>query len=165
MADISAIKPAGAGGASYNFKDAAARVNINILFGQDEALDTRVTALEDAPSGGGVALWASDDMSSDPSGDWGFSDCDYAAIYEASIWGDGEGDQPTLYTRYPTYTYYNSSEDIVVKVGELKVGDVIMYNSNFYYVTGLATVTQPSEDFSGKTNTFKVAKCFIMKAV
>ena len=56
MADISAMKPNGAGGASYNFKDAAARVNINILFGQDQALDTRVTALENAPSGGGVNI-------------------------------------------------------------------------------------------------------------
>ena len=57
MADISAMKPNGAGGASYNFKDAAARVNINILFGQDQALDTRVTALENAPSGGGVNIY------------------------------------------------------------------------------------------------------------
>lgn len=57
MADISSIKPAGAGGASYNFKDSAARVNINILFGQDQALDTRVTALENAPSGGGVGIY------------------------------------------------------------------------------------------------------------
>lgn len=75
MADISAIKPAGAGGASYNFKDAAARVNINILFGQDQALDTRVTALEDAPSGGGANIYRiagpviiSDDISDQVSG-------------------------------------------------------------------------------------------------
>lgn len=56
MADISAIKPAGAGGASYNLKDAAARVNINILFGQDQELDTRVTALENSGGGGGLKM-------------------------------------------------------------------------------------------------------------
>lgn len=44
MADVSSIKPYGAGGASLNFKDATARSNIN-------GLNTRVTALENAPSG------------------------------------------------------------------------------------------------------------------
>lgn len=44
MSDISAFKPYGTGGASYNFKDATARSNIS-------GLDTRVTALENAGSG------------------------------------------------------------------------------------------------------------------
>lgn len=48
MADISSIKPYGAGGASYNIKDATARTNIN-------GLNTRVTALENA--GGGIKIY------------------------------------------------------------------------------------------------------------
>ena len=221
MADVSAIKPAGAGGASYNFKDAAARVNINILFGQDEELDTRVTALENAPSGGGPAFWVTDEIE-DP-GDWDISDCDYLFILERSFWDYDDNDQPKLYTSYPVYTYYNGVQDNNVRVGEAKAGDIIVienydrrtfYGSlpstetighlsesnldgryvqksppdpappggfpitgsgssinlgqtvdtskSFYYVAGLTTVTRASEDFPGKTNTYKLAKCFKM---
>lgn len=222
MADISAIKPAGAGGTSYNFKDAAARVNINILFGQDQALDTRVTALENAPSGGGAAFWVTDEIE-DP-GDWDISDCDYLFTLERSVWDYDDDNHPKLYTSYPVYTYYNGVQDTNVRVGEAKAGDIIVIensdrrtfygslpssstigylsdtssldgryvqksppepvpaggfpivgsgssvnfgqtidtNKSFYYVVGLTTITRPSEDFSGKTNTFKLAKCFKM---
>ena len=50
MADVSSIKPYGAGGASLNFKDATARSSIS-------GLDTRVRALENAPSGGGLKIY------------------------------------------------------------------------------------------------------------
>ena len=46
MADISAIKPNGAGGASYNFKDATARSNIDTLSNNVSALGGRVTSAE-----------------------------------------------------------------------------------------------------------------------
>jgi len=61
MADISAIKPTGTSGASYNIKDATARTNINTLNnnvsalgGRVTGLDTRVTALENA---GGAKIY------------------------------------------------------------------------------------------------------------
>lgn len=62
MADISAIKPTGTSGASYNIKDATARTNIgtlnnnvSALGGRVTGLDTRVTALEKA--GGGLKIY------------------------------------------------------------------------------------------------------------
>lgn len=226
MADISSFKPHGSGGTAYNFKDATARNNISTLSNTVNNLGTRVTALENA--GGGFALWVSDDISEDPSEEWGLSGCDYAFVCERNVWDYDDNDQPKLYTYYPTYTYYNGLEDTNVKVGDVKAGDIIMAenyvsrpfsgrlpadstigyvnnspllteldsryqkksppspdpssdtfsvhgsgsyinlgntvdtNKSFYYVTGLATVTQASEDFSGKTNTYKLAKCFKM---
>ena len=56
MADISSFKPNGAGGASYNFKDATARSNISTLSNSVNSLGNRVTALENAGSGT-VRVW------------------------------------------------------------------------------------------------------------
>lgn len=226
MADISSFKPNGAGGASYNFKDTTARNNISTLSNTVNNLGTRVTALEN--SGGGISFWVADEVDSEPYEDWGLSDCDYAIIYEESVWDYDDNDNPILRTYYPTRTYYRRSDDSYVKVGNVKAGDIIVveeYNSrsfygtlpanetigyvnnspllseldsryqkqsppapdpvgntfsvhgsgnsvnlgnmyystkSFYYVTGLTTITRPSEEFSGKTNTYKLAKCFKM---
>lgn len=224
MADISSFKPHGAGGTSYNFKDATARSNISTLSTTVNNLGTRVTALENA--GGGAVLWVTDEIEYPE--DWDISGCDYIFVCERSVWKYNENDQPVFYTEYPVYTYYNGSEDSVVKVGNVKAGDIIItedYNQrsfwgslpanetigyvnnspllseldsryqkqsppapdpvgntfsvygsgssvnlgnttdtskSFYYVVGLTTITRPSEDFSGKTNTYKLAKAFKM---
>lgn len=226
MSDISSFKPHGAGGTAYNFKDASARSNITTLSNSVTSLGNRVTALENA--GSGFKLWTCDEISDNPSEYWGISDCDFAAILEESVWDYDDNDQPTLYTRYPTYTYYSGLTDTIVRVGDPKVGDIIVVSeyinghfygslpadatigyvnnspllteldtryekqtppapdpsgdvfsvhgsgtvinfgsfgdrtTRFYYIVGIETVTQASEEFSGKTNTYKLAKCFLM---
>lgn len=226
MADISSFKPHGAGGTAYNFKDATARTNITTLSNSVTSLGNRVTALENA--GGGLAFWVTEEITDNPSEYWGISDCDFTAILEESVWDYDDNDQATLYTRYPTYTYYNDLMETNVRVGNAKVGDIIIVNefihqnfygnlpadttigyvnnssllteldsryekqtppspdpsgdvfsvhgsgnyinfgsttdrtTRFYYIVGIETVTQASEEFSGKTNTYKLAKCFMM---
>ena len=119
MADISAIKPYGTGGASYNIKDATARSNIS-------GLDTRVTALENA--GGGQSTYFSDDYCSDPEEEYGFTDCGYTVIVDATRWIYDDNDRQIQRTYHNTWSYYNNLTDVMERVGTPKVGDLIFVN-------------------------------------
>lgn len=44
----------------------------------------------------------------------------------------------------------------------INFGSTTDRTTRFYYIVGIETVTQASEEFSGKTNTYKLAKCFMM---
>lgn len=116
MADISAFKPYGAGGASLNFKDATARSNIS-------GLDTRVTALENA--GGSQSTYFSTEYGNDPEEDYGFTDCGYTVIVDATRWRYDDNDRQIQRTYHDTWSYYNNLTEEMERVGTPKVGDII----------------------------------------
>jgi len=223
MADISAIKPAGASGASYNLKDATARNNIGTLSTTVQSLGGRVTSLEtdmQAVKSNVQRTYFSGDYGNDPQGDFGFTDCGYTIIVDATRWIYDDNDHQIQRTYHDTWSYYNNLTDAMERVGTPKVGDIIFvknydrisisgtmpsdevigrfntssldshfapketppvpsdninvmgsgqyvnlgdsYFSNYkaFYIVGFATVTVPSEEVEGKTDTLLIAKCF-----
>lgn len=155
MADISAIKPTGTSGASYNIKDATARTNIgtlnnnvSALGGRVTGLDTRVTALEKA--GGGQRTYFSSGYSDDPESEYGFTDCGYALIVDATRWLYDDDDKLIQKTFRDTWSYYNSVTDALERVGTPKVGDLI-------FVKEVKTLDNwglmPTNEIIGKFNT------------
>lgn len=128
MADISAIKPAGASGASYNLKDATARTNISTLSTTVQSLGGRVTSLEtdmQAVKNNIQSTYFSGEYGSDPEEDYGFTDCGYTVIVDATRWIYDDNDRQIQRTYHETWSYYSNLTDAMERVGTPKVGDII----------------------------------------
>lgn len=153
MADISAVKPDGASGASYNLKDATARNNISTLSTTVQALGGRVTSIEtdmQAVKNSVQSTYFSEDYGNDPQGDYGFTDCGYTIIVDATRWRYTDDDQEIQKTYHDTFSYYNNLEDKFERVGTPKVGDLIFVNdSGRMSIAG----TMPTNAVVGKFNT------------
>lgn len=163
MADISAVKPDGASGASYNLKDAAARNNISTLSTTVQSLGGRVTSLEtdmQAVKSNIQRTYFSDDFGNDPEGDYGFTDCGYTIIVDATRWIYDDNDQVIQKTYHSTFNYYNNLTEKYERVGTPKVGDIIFVkDSNRLSIGG----TMPTNAVIGKFNTSSLDSHFAPK--
>ena len=136
MADVSSIKPYGAGGASLNFKDATARSNIS-------GLDTRVTALENA--GGGVKIYRiagpeiiTDDIHNSVSGVVKWDS-------ENRVWFNDYDDTGFIYVPVTSLMpKYPSTTPPSVNVGDILIGYEDEYGSIKTVVAIMNSTTVPS---------------------
>lgn len=140
MADISAIKPSGASGASYNIKDATARTNIGTLSNNVSALGGRVTSVESKANqlpqifyNRGYGDWRDTELAYVDTSDGTFKYQNGGNVYDPL---DGH----TITEFYPNYDYEMGDPEDVLMIGH----DEIIWDDD----TGLPTGTKWFSDAS-----------------